>query len=231
MPCARHAPQPSPESDQNTSTHPNQPRPKEHPGSSNTQSRYRTKQRSDPQQTRRPDDHPGSPPSPFRGFPAKHAVRPAPSAADPRNGPRHPHAAKPSRCQGTPPAASYIHHKRTRRSQPGHQTAVPWGRHPEAGAAATDALSGPTSGSGRLREHRIRSAGASATEPAEDAGPKGRPDERTEHAEDVRPIGQQRATKRGSQPLGTAGAPSPAHQRGAATRKGPHRRRRSTLRR
>jgi len=61
---------------------------------------------------------------------------------------------------GTPPAAGSIH----------IQTTPPV---PSQHADPTAAPLGPTSGSGRLREHRIRSAGAYATEPAEEVGPDG----------------------------------------------------------
>jgi hypothetical protein len=106
-----------------------------------------------PQQTPNPDAHSGlSHPSPFRGFPAKHAVRTALPAANPRIG------------HGT--------------------NAFPNQPRP-LGAA---------SGSGRPREHRIRPAGAYATEPAEDAHPNGERDPAgacaTEPAEDAHPNGE-----------------------------------------
>ena len=69
MPCARHIPQPTPESARTTTTFPNQPAPNDHP-----------RQPGPFLKRTNPD------PRPFRGFTAQYAVRTAHPAGNPRIG-------------------------------------------------------------------------------------------------------------------------------------------------
>ncbi len=130
---------------------------------------------------------------------------------------------KPTPRLGTPSAAGSIH-KQTNPQVPSQQgnplaplepgsateTWPLWGRHPEACVQGSIASA-----------QRVHLRPSTRRMPAP-TGPC---------AEDAGPTGQAPRIRRGSQPPGTADAPSRAHQPGAATRKGPHRRRQSTLRR